>query len=286
MYEAHSRSTSTLSERPVAHSQADRSTFYLRPRSCQQRPRLSKAERRSQLKRSRKTTARAESRLHEELKQWYALALGGRREQTVEGFQVDVLKDDLAVEVQVAKLGALEEKVRELSSLGYKVQVVLPIQAVLTSPVKPRASGRSYLRTRRRNASFLDAFRELVHFPEILSLSGVRLEVLLLHEQRVHHAVRHTVWRRGRPRSMLLDGFNRDTTIVEVLDRRVIEQKADLMKLLPTGLPSFFTNHDLAKTASIPYGLASMVTYTLTRLGALRRAGREGRRNLYAFQPL
>jgi len=237
-----------------------------------------------EMRSSRSVRSKSESRLHDELKRRYAEALGGRLEQTVEGFQVDVLKDNAVVEVQVGKLGALGRKVRTLSSRDYSVQVVLPIQAVITSPVKSKASGRSHLRTRRRKASFLDAFRELVHFPELLAMPGVKLELLLLHEQRLSYAVRETVWRGGRPRSRLLDGFNRDTSVVEVLDRRVVETNADLLKLLPAGLPGFFTNHDLAKVANISYALASMTTYTLTQVGVLRKAGRHERRAVYAFK--
>jgi len=207
-------------------------------------------------------------------------------EQAVEGFQVDVLKNGTVVEVQLGKLAALRRKLRALSSVGYAVLVVLPIQAVVTTPVRRKVAGRSrsYLRTyKRKRASFLEAFRELVHFPELLTLPGVKLELLLLHEQRVSYAARETVWRGRRARTRFLDALNRDTTVVEVLGRRVIQANEDLLELLPASLPSRFSNRDLAGAANVSYALASMTTYTLSRIGALREAGREGRRNLYTF---
>ena len=233
---------------------------------------------------SRSVKTKSESRLHEELKRRYAKIHDGRVEVTVEGFQVDVLKGNVVVEVQVGKLGALRRKLQTLTDHGYSVHVVLPIQAMVTTPVRAKDSKRSHLRTYRRKASLLDVFRELVYFPDLLSIPGVKLEILLLHEQRLSYALRETVWRGGRPRSRLLEGFNRDTMIVEALAREVIETKWELLKLLPASLPSFFTNHDLAKAAKISYSLASRTTYTLTRAGVLRRTGREGRRDVYTAQ--
>jgi hypothetical protein len=70
--------------------------------------------------------------------------------------------------------------------------------------------------------------------------------------------------------------------LLEVVGSHVFEQPADLLALLPSGLPNPFTPVQLARALDRPAWLARRMTYCLREMGMLAPAGKRGRSNLYA----
>ena len=59
----------------------------------------------------------------------------------------------------------------------------------------------------------------------------------------------------------------------------------DLRAFLPSDLPPFFTNRELARTLGINYRRANSMTYVMRQIGILNIAGKRGRSILYEIAP-
>ena len=68
-----------------------------------------------------------------------------------------------------------------------------------------------------------------------------------------------------------------------MLERATFRSKEDLVRLLPGDLPDCFTNRDLAGAMGMRIAQVRRMTYSLRRMGALRRVGRRGREMLFSL---
>ncbi len=68
------------------------------------------------------------------------------------------------------------------------------------------------------------------------------------------------------------------------MDWQIFEEPADLLTLLPTGLPAEFTNRELADAWEKPIWLAQRATYCLTAMGALAKTGKRGNAFLFGVR--
>jgi len=112
-----------------------------------------------------------------------------------------------------------------------------------------------------------------VSFPGLLGHPGFVLEVLLVEEDEVWRPDARG-WRRG--------GFViEERRLVDVLDSAELHSPADLVALLPPGLPDPFTTEDLAERLGRTRHAAQEVAYCLRESGAVRATGRDRRGYLY-----
>src|ERR687896_696898 len=66
-----------------------------------------------------------EKPLHASLKQWYARP-GDRFEVPVDGFVIDIVRDDLLIEIQTRNFSAIKSKLTRLSD-AHRVRLIYPI---------------------------------------------------------------------------------------------------------------------------------------------------------------
>jgi len=66
-----------------------------------------------------------EKPLHTSLKQWYARP-GDRFEVPVDGFVIDIVRDDLLIEIQTRNFAAINSKLCKLTR-SYEVRLVYPV---------------------------------------------------------------------------------------------------------------------------------------------------------------
>src|SRR5688572_22026432 len=66
-----------------------------------------------------------EKPLHASLKQWYARP-GDRLEVTVDGFVIDIVRDDLLIEIQTGNFASIKSKLTKLV-VCHRVRLVYPI---------------------------------------------------------------------------------------------------------------------------------------------------------------
>ena len=194
-----------------------------------------------------------EGSLHSALKAEYARP-GDRFEVPLDGFVIDIRRDDLLIEIQTTSFAAMGRKLDHLLA-EHRILLVHPI-AVETYLEKPGAKPRKSP----KRGSIHQLFEELVSIPTLLDHPNLSLEVVLVSVTKIQ--VADSTLRRGR------GGFRTtDRVLREILERRRFNSPADLRSLIPDGLPAVFTTADLARLAGVDRGLAQQMAYCLRPLG-------------------
>ena len=221
-------------------------------------------------------TTYREGSLHAALKARYAAGVAGSRvEAAVDGFVVDVVGPDELVEIQTASFASARRKLERLVD-SHRVVLVhpLPVEKWL---VRVDADG-AILRRRRspkRGLAF-DLFDELVHIPKLLVHPNFRIELALVCEEEIRGPIPEGA-RYRYPR----EWWRLDRRLLAVVETRRIDTAADLMALLPPGLPEPFTTADIVAATGRPKRLAMRAAYCLERSGAVAPLGRRGRLMTY-----
>ena len=214
-----------------------------------------------------------EKPLHASLKQWYARP-GDRFEVAVDGFVIDIVRDDLLIEIQTRNFAAINAKLSRLTR-SYEVRLVYPV--VQEKWIVRSATNRGGVTVRRKSPKrgrVEDLFWELVSIPRLLSNPNFSLEVLMIREEEVRrYDGRRKRWRRK-------GWITEERRLVEVVDRRLFEKAADWLAFVPDELQSF-TTKDLASVADTKRELAQKMAYCLREARMIELIGRQGRANLY-----
>lgn len=215
-----------------------------------------------------------EGSLHAALKELYA-GPGGRTEEMVDGFVVDVVRDDELVEIQTASFSSAARKLRRLVA-DHRVALVHPIAAERWL-LRVDADGAVVDRRRSpKRGRPLDIFEELVAFPELVAHPNFRLELPMIREEEIRGPIPEGA-RYRYPRKW----WRLDRRLLEIVETIRIDTPADLLALLPAGLPSPFTTADIVAASRRPKRLAMRSTYCLSKAGAIRPVGRSGRLLIY-----
>ena len=213
-----------------------------------------------------------EKPLHASLKQWYARP-GDRFEVAVDGFVIDIVRDDLLIEIQTRNFASINSKLCKLTR-SYEVRLVYPVvQEKWIVRLATDQGGTSVRRKSPKRGRLEDLFRELVSIPQLLCNPNFSLEVLMIREEEVR---RYHGKRKWRTRGWVIEGRR----LLDVLDRRVFDRSADWLAFVPDGLQSF-TTKDLATVANTRRELAQKMAYCLRQARMIELIGRQGRANLY-----
>lgn len=183
-----------------------------------------------------------ETLLHASLKRWYARP-GDRFEVAVDGFVIDIVRDDLLIEIQTGHFAAVKSKLAKLTR-SRRVRLIHPI-ALDKWIVRSAIDGRGGV-TRRKSP---------------------------IREEEVRRYVGKWSWRR---RGWAVE----ERRLLEVLDRRRFDTAADWLAVIPARLASF-TAKDLAAAIDTGGVLAQKMAYCLREGGVIETVGRRGRANLY-----
>lgn len=217
------------------------------------------------------TTLR-EGSLHAALKARYAaIVIGARIEAAVDGFVVDVAGQDELVEIQTGSFASARRKLERLVATHHVALVhPIPIEKWL---VCVDAEG-VILRRRRspKRGIALDVFDELVYIPRLIAHPNFRIELPLICEEEVRGPIPEGA-RYRYPR----EWWRLDRRLIEVVKTLRIDTPADLLCLLPYGLPDEFTTADIVASTGRSKRLAMRTVYCLERSGAIARLARRGR---------
>lgn len=201
-----------------------------------------------------------ESPLHRALKELYARP-GDAFEVPIEGFIADIARGRDLIEVQTGSFGAMANKLDRLLD-HYRLLLVYPV-AETTFLVRPNGQRR---RSPRRGTPH-DLFRELASIPTLLDHPHFALEVVMLTVER--HQTHDPRARRGR------GGYRTiERRLDEVHSQIRFDTPADLLRLVPDGLPEVFGTKELAEGAGIPRTVAQAMAYCCVRLGLFVAQGR------------
>lgn len=212
-----------------------------------------------------------EKPLHASLKQWYARP-GDQFEVPLDGFVIDIVRDDLLIEIQTRNFFSINSKLRKLTQ-SYKVRLVYPV--VQEKWIVRTQNGVATVRRKSPKRGRLeDLFWELVSIPQLLSHPNFSLEVLMIREEelRRYDAKRQ----RRRRKGWVVEGRR----LVDVLDRHLFGKSADWLAFVPEELESF-TTKDLATLADTRRDLAQKMAYCLRQARMIEFIGKQGRANLF-----
>lgn len=219
-----------------------------------------------------------ETSLHRQLKCLYAGA-DAATEVRLGRWRIDAVVDDELIEVQLASLAAIRDKVQHLCR-AHRVRVVKPIVA-RKQLVKLRCLGGKPIDTRRspKRGRLLDVFDELVHFTRAFPHPQLALELVLV------DVVEHRVPGRGRRRRWRRNDFVvADQELVEVHQRQTLRTAADLLTLLDCQLPATFDTGELAEAVGCRRFEAQRIAFCLREMQAIRKIGKHGNAWIYEVQ--
>jgi hypothetical protein len=209
-----------------------------------------------------------ETSLHRQLKQLYATP-GSLIEQRLGPYRIDVVQPDQLVEIQVASLTAIRDKIAVLLK-KHRVLVVKPI-VVRKQLVKLRRAGGKELSRRLspKRQTLLDIFDELVHFTPVFPHKRLTLEVPLIEieERRYPGHGRRRRWREN-------DHQVEDQQLLEVASTHSFCTSGDLCQLLPPTLPRPFHTGHLAEGLGVERWIAQRMAYCLREMGAVKSVGK------------
>ena len=219
-----------------------------------------------------------ERSLHAGLKRWYADP-GDRFEVTVDGFQIDIVRGELLIEIQTRSFGRIRRKLAALAE-RHMVRLVHPI-AQEKWIVRLADDGFTVLSRRKspKQGRVEDVFGELVSIPTLAANPNFSLEVLLTREEEVRRPGDPSKWCRARWRRRGWDVFDR--RLIEVVRRVKLHRLADYRRFVPASLPQPFTTADLADAGGYPRSVACKVAYCLREMGVIRAQGKKGNTILY-----
>lgn len=209
-----------------------------------------------------------ETTLHRQLKELYA-AGGALVEQRVGRYRIDVVQPDRLVEIQLASLSAIRDKIAALLK-QHRVLVVKPI-IVRKHLIKLRRAGGKEASRRRspKQRTLLDLFDELVHFTRVFPHRRLTLEVPLIEiEESRYPGHGRRRWRRDN------DFQVQDQRLLEVLGTHQFQSAADLCRLLPKELPKPFHTGHLAAGLGVERWIAQRMAYCLRETGAVQSVGK------------
>ena len=213
-----------------------------------------------------------EKPLHASLKQWYARP-GDRFEVAVDGFVIDIVRDDLLIEIQTRNFSSIKSKLTNLTR-SHRVRLIYPI--VHEKWIVRPATGNGDRVVRRKSPKrgrLEDLFWELVSIPQLLCHPNFSVEVLMITEEEVRRFEGKRAWRKRGWRV-------EERRLLKVVEQRLFVKPSDWMGFLPGGL-ELFTTSDLANGMKARTELAQKMAYCLREGRMIELIGRRGRSNLY-----
>jgi hypothetical protein len=209
-----------------------------------------------------------ETTLHRQLKQRYATE-GALVEQRLGRYRIDVIQQDRLVEIQLASLSAIRDKIAALSK-KHDVLLVKPIIAHKYLVKRRKPGGRVISRRRSpKQRTLLDLFEELVHFTRVFPHPRLTLEVPLVEiEEWRYPGHGRRRWRRDN------DYQVEDQRLIQVLSAHQFHNAADLCHLLPPRLPQPFHTGQLADGLGVERWVAQRMAYCLRETGAIQSVGK------------
>ena len=214
-----------------------------------------------------------EKPLHASLKKWYAQP-GDQFEVPVDGFVIDIVRNNLLLEIQTGSFASIKSKLAKLVR-SHQIRLIYPIAQEKWIVRLAKDDGRAATRRKSpKRGRVEELFWDLVSIPQLISSGNLSLEVLMIREEEARRYAGTRKWRRK-------GWVIAERRLLEVVDRRVFDKPADWLALLPEGFEPF-TARDLAEAMGIRLELAQKMAYSLREAKLVKLIGRRGRANLYA----
>jgi len=215
-----------------------------------------------------------EKSLHSSLKDWYAQP-GDRLEAKLDGFHIDIIRNNLLIEIQTTNFSSLRRKLNNLIK-NHHLRLVFPI-AQEKWIIRLAADGVTQLGRRKspKRGNVLQLFDELVSIPDLIKNRKFSLEILLTQEEEVRCDDGTGSWRRKGLRIA-------DHRLIKVKSRHIFMEPSDFLSLIPPDLPETYSTKELSERIDQPRWLAQKMAYCLRNMGVIEIVGKNGNSFLYS----
>ncbi|KAA3613363.1 MAG: hypothetical protein DWQ05_17900 [Calditrichaeota bacterium] len=218
-----------------------------------------------------------EKPLHAALKEYYAQP-GDQFEVPIDGFVIDIVREDLLLEIQTANFAAIKLKLNKLLR-SHHVRLIYPIaQEKWIVKLAAEYENETTRRKSPKRGRLEDLFWEMVSFPKLLTHPNFSLEIVLIKEEEIRARDGKRNWRRKGWRI-------EERRLLEVIDRKLFADPADWQAFTPAPMQSF-TTKDLSEALGIGTRLSQRMAYCLRKSGTSVLIGKRGRANLYRLTDL
>ena len=214
-----------------------------------------------------------ERSLHASLKRWCAIP-GDRLEVKVDGYVIDLVRNDILIEIQTRNFSAMGKKLRKLV-LDHKVRLIHPI-AITKWIVKLEDDGETLISRRKspRKGTIFNLFDELIRIPDLMSNDNFSIELLMIIEEEIRIDDGKGSWRR---KGVSIN----DRRLLEVVNKVKLVDKDDFRIFIPDNIDKPFTNKSLSHAAGVPLIKARKATYCLKKMNLIKEVGKKGNELLF-----
>jgi hypothetical protein len=217
-----------------------------------------------------------ESSLHRALKFRYT-GPEGQRETLVGSYVCDGTTDEgEIIEVQTGSFGAFREKIKNLAATG-RVRIVHPV--AVQKYIELYDSNDCLIRRRKspgKNGAW-HLFKVLLYAPELPLLPNLTIEIALVDILERRKDDGKGSWRRKGVSIV-------DKTLAGWHGSIVLSKPDDYRRFVPFDRTEEFTVKDLAAKAGINATLARKCLYVLSKLGLVKKTGKQGNAIIYKIR--
>lgn len=214
-----------------------------------------------------------EHSLHAGIKSWLAQP-GDAIEQQVDGYQIDIVRGDLLIEIQTANFSALKTKLNRLLE-NHKVLLVHPIAETKWIVRQTKRGKQVAKRKSPKRGRVEHLFDELMYIPSLVAHPNLSLMALLTRQEEIWRDDGRGSWTRGH-------WSIKDRRLLEVVGSAQFANIGEYLRLIPPTLALPFTHAQLAKAIKAPVWMSTRMSYCLRKMGALESVGKQGRAMLLA----
>jgi hypothetical protein len=214
-----------------------------------------------------------ESTLHADLKKWYSLPTD-RQEVPVDGFVIDIVRENLLIEIQTGNFSSLIPKLQVLLN-SYQLRLIYPI-AIQKQIVMLDSNKETIIRRRlsTKRGRVEDLFWEMLYIARYVLSENFSFEILFIHEEEYRYpAHRRRNWRKYW--TVL------DRKLISVLGSQTFRCGNDYLELLTLDQPCY-SNNEIAEQLNLPIKLTRRMTYTLREMQVLEVVGKNGNTLLFS----
>ncbi|TFG27016.1 hypothetical protein EU527_19050 [Candidatus Thorarchaeota archaeon] len=193
----------------------------------------------------------------------------------IDGYIVDVVKDDLLIEIQTRNFSVIKDKLFKLMK-EHPIRLVHPIPVekwVVRQAIDGQTEFSRRLSPKKMRLEHL--FEELVRIPTYILHHNFSLEIILTKEEEIRVNDGRGSWRKR-------GWSNVDRRLIEVIDRRLYSEPQDFLHFIPETLVQPFTTKTLAEACGISKRLAQKMTYCMRKMSVLKTMGKDGNSYLYS----
>ncbi len=221
----------------------------------------------------------SESQLHKTLKNLYANEFNGKVEQKINGKICDILtEENRIIEIQTGNLSQLKNKIETLTP-EYKMTIVYPLAIIKRIETRSKTGTVISNKKSPKKLNLFHIFKEITKIYPYLSKERVTLEILETEITEIRIKTDEPIQLINKSRRFLKNWYKEDKKLNTIFCKHIFTSTKDLVNILPTNLPDFFSTKDLAQAGAKKE--AGYITWVLRKTNDLILVEKRNKTHIY-----